>query len=232
MSSRKSVVATTALWLCLGALLALVGCDSAKSQPKTLGTRLAFGKGEVFFTPGVEQAEAQKIGEILVREKYFSDGPATVQVCYENRRYEVRCVVRAGAENDNSERAWRQLGSTISEECFRRSPVDIHLCDEKLRSLRVIAFQPIKPELPIRVTVRPSIGGGSLVAQYRNNSNKFLTVRIKLRNATVNQTQDVTLNIGPNRVTEHGWAGGWSYRSGETIDISHSDYETLELRVP
>lgn len=196
------------------------------------GKRLAFGKGEVYFTNGVQQAEAQKLGEELVREGYFADRPATVQVRYENRRYEVRCVVRAGAENDTPVRAWEKLSNTLSKECFRGSPVDIHLCDEHLKTLRVVAFKPLKPDLPIAVTFRPSIGGGSLVAQYRNNSTKYLTVRVTLRNATVNQTQQVTLNIGPNQTTEHGWAEGWSYRSGELIDIAHADYETLELRVP
>jgi hypothetical protein len=206
----------------------MIGCGGSGVS----SARLAFGKSEVLYSNDVEHAEAQKVGEILVREKCFADLPASAQVRYVNRRYEVRFVVRAGVENERLARYWRKLGDMISKESFRGSPVDIHLCDEHLKTLRVVAFEPIRPELPIQVTFRPSIGGGSLVAQYRNLSGRYLTMMVTLRNATINQVHHVALDIKPNQTTEHRWAEGWSYRSGETIDISHADYETLELHVP
>ena len=69
-------------------------------------------------------------------------------------------------------------------------------------------------------------------AQYRNTSSKYLTVSVELRNATLGQSKTVVLTIGPNKMVEHGWAEGWSYQSGETITISHADYEVQESRVP
>ena len=204
-------------------LSAVSGCGASSSttafKPADLGTCIAFGNSTVYYQTGVEPSEAQKTGDLLVREKYFGEQPATVQLRYQNRRYEVRCCVRAGAENSTSDRGWREMGDKISRECFRTSPVDIHLCDEQMKTLRTIPHNPIKPELPVRVTFRPSIGGGSLVAQYRNTSSTYLTVVVTLRNATVADAQRVTLNIGPNQTTEHGWAEGWSYRTGETISI-------------
>jgi hypothetical protein len=85
------------------------------------------------------------------------------------------------------------------------APVDIHLCDEQLTTLRTIPYQPIKPNLQIEVTFRSSLGGGSLVAQYKNTSSAHLTVLVVLRNPTVGQEKTVSINLGPNRVTEHGW---------------------------
>jgi hypothetical protein len=79
---------------------------------------------------------------------------------------------------------------------------------------------------------RPSVGGSSLVAQYRNTSDKYLTVRVQLRNRTVGDYKEVKLSIAPNATTEHGWLQGWEYRSGERITIVNAEYETLELAVP
>jgi hypothetical protein len=42
----------------------------------------------------------------------------------------------------------------------------------------------------------------------------------------------ITLNIPPFGTKEDGWLEGWSYRSGETIDISHADYEPRHVVVP
>lgn len=198
------------------------------------GTRLAFDPHELYYTPGVEPDQAANVGRLLVREKYFGETPASVQVRYADRRYELRLVVRAGFETPTParERAWRRLGAAVSAECFRGSPVDVHLCDEKLATLTRVPFNPILPELPVRVTFRPSAGGGSLVAQYRNDSAKYLTLHLTLRNPTLAQTRTLPLNVGPNGVTEHGWAEGWFYRSGETITVRHAGYEPLELVVP
>ena len=161
------------LAFCICVLGVTTGCGgsaatTAKAEPPD--NRLPIGKSEVLYGVGVEPSEAQKVGDILVRLKYFGDRPATVQVRYQDRRYAIRCVVRAGAENTSSAREWRSVGATFSTEVFRSSPVDIHLCDEHLKTLRTIPFEPLKPDLPIRVTFRPSAGGGSLVAQYSNNS--------------------------------------------------------------
>jgi len=201
-------------------------------SPSGPGKRLEFGKGEVFYTGGVEQHEASKIGDLLVRAKYFTDQPASVQIRLQNRRYEARFIIRPVAENDTPTRPWRELADLISRECLRSSPVDIHLCDRSFNTLKVIPFQPVKPELPIEVTFRPSIGRGSLVAQYRNRSDKYLALSVKITNTTVGQSNRITVSLGPNQMYEHGWVEGWSYASGEKIEISHADYEPMELRVP
>ena len=93
-------------------------------------------------------------------------------------------------------------------------------------------YSPPKPALPIGVTFRPSVGGGSLVAQYRNRSDKYLSIAVTLRNATLDQRKDLTLNLAPGRVVEHGWAEGWTYMSGEVIWVYHADYEPLSVKVP
>src|SRR5439155_571813 len=95
----------------------------------------------------------------------------------------------------------------------RGSPVDVHLCDELLDTRRVVPFEPIRPDLPVGVTFRPSVGGGSLVAQYRNTSGRHLEVVVTVRSPTLNQARTVTVAIRPGGLVEDGWAEGWRYIS-------------------
>lgn len=228
MIARLSRVA----WPLVLAVVALggAGCDGRTAPP--LGARLPVGRCELYHTPEVAAADAARVGAVLVREKLFADRPATAQIRCKGRRYELRVVVRPGAEGDPATRGWRALGEAVARDCFGSSPVDIHLCDERLATLRVVPFEPVRPDLPVRVTVRPSVGGRSLVAQYRNDSAKYLVVVVALKNPTTGEARSLTLEIPPNGTTEHGWAEGWAYKSGETIAIAHADYETAELVVP
>ena len=110
--------------------------------------------------------------------------------------------------------------------------MDVHLCDEKFNALRIIPHEPIRPDLPVRVTFRTSAGGKSLVAQYWNDSQKYLTIAVDLENPTHCQSKSIALTVGPKGVTEHGWAEGWPYKSGDTIRITHTDFERTDFVVP
>jgi hypothetical protein len=218
------------LWPWLTALL--LALASGCTRPEDPGTHLPVGPSNVYYTGGVTAAQAERAVRVLAREVRIDVTPCLVQLRCRDRRYEVRFAMRPGAEWTTSARSARSLGEKLSTECFGGSPVDVHLCDEQMTTLRVIPFEPIRPDLPVRVTVRPSAAGGSLVAQYRNDSGKHLALRVRLRNPTLNQSQEVVVNIPPYGVTEHGWAEGWSYRSGERVTVSHADYETADLVVP
>lgn len=106
------------------------------------------------------------------------------------------------------------------------------MCDEQLATLRVVPFEPLRPDLPIRLTFRPSAAGGSLVAQYRNDTVRHLTLAVSLGNPTTGASSRFNLTVVPGGVTEHGWAEGWSYRSGDMVDVAHADYEPQHLAVP
>jgi hypothetical protein len=206
------------------------GCGGTES----LGTRIPFQKGELYYTSLVTPDEATAVGKILVKEGYLNDKkPATIQFTKGNRVYQVRLVVRVGVEDDeNCTMPFRKLGLLISRDALESAPVEIHLCDEHLKTVKVIPCSPMKPELPVIVTFRNSIGGSSLVAQYRNTSGRHLTVSLSLRNPTLKEYKNVALDIRPYGTTEHGWAEGWKYVSGEVITIIHADYETAKITVP
>jgi hypothetical protein len=120
----------------------------------------------------------------------------------------------------------------MSQEVFGKAPVDVALCDDSFKPLRTIAFQPPKPTLPVTVTFRKSIGGGSLVAQFTNTSSRVLAVKACLLNGTFRQFDVIALELPPGRRVEHGWLEGWKFASGETIFLEHSDYEPASFNVP
>jgi curved DNA-binding protein CbpA len=107
------------------------------------GRELAFGNSRVYFTTGVEQSEAQKLGAFYAK-KLAGEKPFFVQLRRRNNRYEVRFSSNIKAESDLSVaglKAMELLGQMTSRECFHGSQVDIHLCDEHLKTLKLVAFQ-------------------------------------------------------------------------------------------
>jgi hypothetical protein len=103
------------------------------------GTLIEFNRGKLFYTSAVSREEAQKLGEFLFRERFFDGNPKDVQLHKEGRTYEVRLVVQEGTErNPQTVEVMKQFGVEISNRVFESAPVDIHLCDTFLRTIRVV----------------------------------------------------------------------------------------------
>jgi ABC-type uncharacterized transport system auxiliary subunit len=89
-----------------------------------------------------------------------------------------------------------------------------------------------KPNMPISVTYRKAVFDNSLVAQFNNNSDRYLTIILKFENKTLKQERSGFIEIAPRETKEIGWAEGWKFMSGEYITISHEDYATETVRMP
>jgi hypothetical protein len=120
--------------LALSAVLPfLPGCDN-------YGTRLTFNKGELYYTAAVTKDEAQKLGDFLVREKFFDGNEKTVQLNKAAGVYEVRMVIKKGFDQDpHNLELFKEFAAQISRDVYGSAPVDIHLCDEYLKTLRVVS---------------------------------------------------------------------------------------------
>jgi hypothetical protein len=212
-------------------ILIVVGLAYRYFQSQPLGRELLVSPCRVFAGDGVGDADARAVVDVLKREGVVGEKPVALQIRKNGRRYELRYPIADGADPLAGTRAIRKLGEAVSA-VFKGAPVDVHLCDGKFITLRVVDFEPIRPDLPVKVFFRSSVGGTSLVARYTNTSDKYLTIRVQLQNRTVGDYKEVTLNIAPNATTEHGWLQGWDYRSGERITIKNAEYETLDLVVP
>ena len=89
-----------------------------------------------------------------------------------------------------------------------------------------------KPQMPVRVTFRQAALGQDYVARFHNDSQRALALHVILENEAYRQKLETPLQIAPGGQAEIGWLEGWRFLSGETIKISHEDYQDLLVRVP
>lgn len=89
-----------------------------------------------------------------------------------------------------------------------------------------------KPKMPVTVTYRESVVGEGYVVRFQNQTAKYLQVRVRFKNRTLNQEKDGYIDLSPNGSTEIGWMEGWKFVSGETITLSHEDYASASYRIP
>ncbi len=64
------------------------------------GTLLTFNKGELYYTSSVTEVEARKLGNYLVKEKFFNGRPKIIQLNRSGGTIEVRLVAKKGIEQD------------------------------------------------------------------------------------------------------------------------------------
>lgn len=114
------------------ALLAISGCGFGR------GKKLEYNGGELYYTSSVTKAEAERLGRYLAKG-FFDGNRKTVQLTKTGNTYEFRMVVKKGIETDPEYiEAAKAFAGEMSEEVFNGSPVDIHLCDDRLKTLRVV----------------------------------------------------------------------------------------------
>src|SRR5262245_38617646 len=99
---------------------------------------MAFGKGELYYTEPVTAAEANAVGEWLMKSEFFSDDKATsVQVGQEDGAYHLKFVIDPSLVADPKVKAaFRELSRGIAVEALGGRPVAWHLCDDHFRTLQ------------------------------------------------------------------------------------------------
>ncbi|MDT5123388.1 MAG: hypothetical protein QOC96_2870 [Acidobacteriota bacterium] len=113
-------------------LCAMLGCNS-------FGKRLEFNKGELYYTSAVTEDEAKKLGNYLVIIGYFADRQVTVQLDKSSDTYQVRFVVQEGGEkNEEALASFKLLVNMLSKDVFNGAKVEIHLCNDKLKTIKVV----------------------------------------------------------------------------------------------
>jgi hypothetical protein len=94
---------------------------------------------ELYYTPTVTYEEAMKLEGFLVNLKFNEGNRKTIQVNRNDKIYELKLVIKKGMEQDEQTiYAMKYLSQSISESVFNNKEVDIHLCDERLNTLRVV----------------------------------------------------------------------------------------------
>jgi predicted RNA-binding Zn-ribbon protein involved in translation (DUF1610 family) len=143
------VIAGVVIFLAIGAvafvgLCAWAASEAAKKRAidgtdSDYGKRLEFKGGELYYTRDVTLAEANRLGNYLVKELFFNNSFVSVQLARSGGTYQVRYPVKIGADKqpDYIESA-KQFAKEISENVFFGAPTEIHFCNEHFGTLRVV----------------------------------------------------------------------------------------------
>ena len=127
----KKILVTT--FAAVTTLLLFAGCLN------NYGTKLEFNGGELYYTETVTEAEANKLGEFLVESGYYDGEEKTVQIVKEAGTYQFRMVSKEGvAEDPEFIEVAGLYAQQMSEYVFNGAPVEVHFCDDHLKTLRIV----------------------------------------------------------------------------------------------
>ena len=103
------------------------------------GTKLEYNGGELYYTDNVTESDAKKLGDYLVKSGFFNGRKITVQLDKAGATYQFRMVVMPEKQNDEPTAVlMKAFAGEISEEVFGGAPVELHICDNQLKTLRVL----------------------------------------------------------------------------------------------
>ena len=132
-------VLSLALVSIYGSLFAILTVLGIAFNGNDYGTLVEFNGDELYYTSNCSEAEANALGEYLVSSEFFTGRGVSVQLNKESGTYEFRMVINKGLEHDPEVvEAAKQMASEISTTVFNGSEVDVHLCDDRLETIRVV----------------------------------------------------------------------------------------------
>lgn len=103
----------------------------------SFGERLEIGKDEIFFTNGIEKAEAIKIGEFFTKTKFFTGMGSSIQLSNNGEFKEVKVICKGRLSADTKE-LFRKYMKEMSRSVLERKKVLLVFCDETFEPIHEI----------------------------------------------------------------------------------------------
>lgn len=115
---------------------------SVLSSCTNYGEEKEYNGVQLFYTDAVTEAEADALGNYLITAEFADGEKKSVQLDKTNGNYLFRMVVKEGYEsNDEFSVIAQAFAADLSTNVFNGSPVEVHLCDENLKTLRTVQMQ-------------------------------------------------------------------------------------------
>lgn len=109
------------------------------------GTKLEIEDTELYYTDDITEDEAEDIGEYLKDEGFTEGDEKTVQIAKDGDTYQFRMVVKEGYEDDDDfEVTAFKFIYDLSNDVLDGEPVELHMCDEELETLKVVEMDDDK----------------------------------------------------------------------------------------
>ena len=102
-------------------------------------TVLTFSGDELYYTQGIEKADAERIGKLLENEGFFKNDDHTISIKLDKSPdfYIVSLVVDKQHINDPDVLdGMKEFANFISEEAFNNSKVEVYLCDNRFNKIK------------------------------------------------------------------------------------------------
>jgi len=117
----------------------------AKADPEAVpaetayGTQLKFENATLYYTKDVTKAEATALGDYMVKDLGFGAAPMTLQLHKADGRFLVRMVAKKGRELDKDFLSdCKDLAGLVAKNVFPAAKVEVHVCDDDLKTLKVV----------------------------------------------------------------------------------------------
>jgi hypothetical protein len=132
----------TRIYCLLFIMLSFAACS-----PPDYGTRISFGKAELYYTELVTESEAIRLQQYLEGTGTVEQQPLSVQIDKQDGVYHFKMVMVEGAETDTENiEAARTTTTELSGQVFNGAPVDFYFCDERMRPRKIIPFAGAEPK--------------------------------------------------------------------------------------
>jgi len=105
-----------------------------------LGEKLTFDGTEVYYNDGVTIEQAQKLGEYLIESKFTDGSEKSVQLVKDDTTGNLIFRMIINKTVDKNDVMFKDFAQSISKDIFNGKPVDMHLCDNKFKTLKVLLF--------------------------------------------------------------------------------------------
>ena len=112
-------------------LLNIISC-SAKEK------KLTFNGGDLYYSSQVTEADAKKLGNYLVEDKFFDGTQKTAKLDKNGETYEFRMVLKDAENVREVMKTYPAVAKKLSEQVFHGKKVAIHLCDDGFKTLQVV----------------------------------------------------------------------------------------------
>ncbi|MGI9036260.1 MAG: hypothetical protein ACR2GD_09510 [Pyrinomonadaceae bacterium] len=108
-------------------------------ETSEFGTKLMFNGTEMYYTKNVTEAEARKLGNYMISVGFSNGQGKSVQLDKSGSTYQFRMVVIPEMQNNEQYlNVMKTAAAEISRNVFNNAPVEVHVCDNRFKTLRVI----------------------------------------------------------------------------------------------
>ena len=124
-----------------------------------------------------------------------------------------------------------QAGGKKTVSTFRRLVGVVVLLVVLFYGLKALNYTQ-KPAMPVEVKYRRALLANGYVTDFKNKSNRQLTILATFTNPTLKASKSMSLVLSPGETKEIGHMEGWNFSSGDTMTLAHHDYQSATWNLP